>query len=289
MATDLPMLASPSTGSTGRNPVVLADLLATGDWWQDTKLDGVRAFLRDGKVFNRKGADVTYKFPEVTGPTGIWLDGEIVAHDGSFETTLMRESQENRATIKRLAESTPCRFVAFDLPNFPRLPWLKRRLMLESIQEHVTVTPISTEPTFFQSVADLGMEGVIAKRTASRYQYGKRSKDWIKFKHLHRVSCLIAGYTPGSGSREHFGALVLGLLDPTGTVVPVGRCGSGFTERQTHDLKARLDAGELLVAEIETVNVTSGNTLRFPVFRGLRTDLAPTACSTDQLATLPRC
>jgi len=287
----LPMLATSSTGSSGRQPACLEDLVATGDWVLDTKLDGVRAFLREGRVYNRKGVDVTYKFPEVAITAPGWLDGEIVAHDGSFETTLTRESQENRAAIRRLAETRPCRFIAFDLPGLHEKPWHARRETLEQVGQDFSlpITPVSTDLEFFVRVRELGMEGVIAKRRNARYQFGRRSRDWIKFKHLYRVSCLIAGYEPGHGSRSHFGAITLALIDPAGEVVPVGRCGAGFTERQTHELKARLDAREVLIAEIETVNVTSGGTLRFPVFRGLRSDVAPTECTTDQLAALPRC
>ena len=43
-----------------------------------------------------------------------------------------------------------------------------------------------------------------------------------------------------------------------------------------------------LVAEIEALNLTSHGTLRFPVFRGLRSDIAPLACTVDQLDSLPR-
>lgn len=283
------MLATPSTGSSGRQPIDLDTIMATGQFMLDTKLDGVRAFLRDGRILNRKGADITHKFPEITNPTDRWLDGEIVALDNSFETTLMRESQEIAPKIRRAAEEHPCRFVAFDLPDLANEPWETRRWVLVHLHSDLSVTPVSSEVAFFDKVGALGMEGVIAKRRTSRYAFGKRSSSWIKFKHLHRVSCLIAGYTPGHGAREHFGALTLALVDPAGGVVSVGRCGSGFTVRQMEVLKGRLDNGEILIAEIETVNVTSGRTLRFPVYRGLRTDLNPLDCTTDQLAALPRC
>lgn len=291
MVTTLPMLASASTGASGRLPVDLDTLMASGEWTLDLKLDGERAFLMpDGQILNRKGVDITRKFPEIENPSGLWLDGEIVAVNGSFESVLSRGNLEGSASIARAANSNPCRFVAFDVPSEKHLPWVTRRAKLEILAEDhgFEVSVVSERREFFDQVRDLGMEGVIAKRNVSRYQFGRRSKDWVKFKHLFRVSCLIAGYSPGSGSREHLGALHLALIDGD-EVVSVGRCGSGFTEKQTHDLKVRLDAGHLLVAEIETVNVTSGGTLRFPVFRGLRDDVVLSDCTIDQLAALPRC
>jgi bifunctional non-homologous end joining protein LigD len=134
----------------------------------------------------------------------------------------------------------------------------------------------------------MGMEGVIAKRVNGRYQPGKRSTDWVKFRVTRRISCIASGYSPGNGSRAHFGALHLALIKD-GEVVPVGRTGSGFTEKQTHDLKARLDAGEFFVVEIEAANRTSADQLRFPTFRGIRKDKAIHECTFDQLDELARC
>lgn len=289
--TELPMLASASTGASGRLPVTLDQLVDSGDWTFDLKLDGERAFLfPDGRIVNRKGVDITHRFPEIINHTGEWLDGEIVALDGSFETVLSRGGQENRAGIARGAVNSPCRFVAFDLPGHATQPWLIRRDMLETLASNMSqaITVVSRDRDFFDHVRDLGMEGVIAKRNSSRYQFGRRSKDWVKFKTTRRITCVVTGYSPGTGSREHMGAIHLALINGD-SPVSVGRCGSGFTAKQTHDLKTRLDAGELLAVEIECLSLTSGGTLRFPVFRGIRFDKAIHECTYDQLDELPRC
>lgn len=278
------MLAIASTGASGRHPVDVRKLVETGDWILDAKLDGVRAWLMpDGRILNRKGVDVTYKFPDVVTPASEIVDGEIVAADGTFETTLIRESQENRSTIRRLAESSPCHFVAFDLPERDD-PYSerRRRLVADAGPALMAITPMGYDADFIAKVQEVGLEGVIAKRLASKYQYGKRSADWVKHVFTKRVSCIAFGYSPGHGSRVHFGAMHLALLQD-GLPVPVGRTGSGFTERQTHDLKARLDAGDYFVAEVEYRNLTSGKQLRFPTFRGIRTDVDIENCTYDQL------
>lgn len=293
-----PMLAVGSTGASGRPKFDLHELLATGDWALDTKLDGERAMWDDGRLISRTGDDITFKFPEVVArlalQSDMTLDGEIVALDGNFETVLMRASQTVPAKVAPVVESHPCRFVAFDLPRLGAtiggpVEWVKRRRRLERLAElrGLSITPVSYDDSLWHATGEQGMEGVIAKRLNGRYRPGKRSTDWIKFKHLHRVSCVVAGYLPGEGSREHFGAIVLAMLDKN-EPVSVGRCGSGFTVRQTHELKARLDAGEILIAEIETTGLTSGRTLRFPVFRGVRTDVGVIDCTVDQLDALPQ-
>jgi hypothetical protein len=56
---------------------------------------------------------------------------------------------------------------------------------------------------------------------------------------------------------------------------------------QQKDLKARMDAGEILLVEIEALNRTPDNALRFPVFLHERTDLDFSAATADQLKLLP--
>lgn len=278
-----PMLAISNTGASGRPVQDLRALVLDRGWVVDVKLDGIRAIVDvDGRIYNRRGADITYKFPEISNPTGYVLDGEIVAQDGTFESTLLRESQANRGHIQRLAETKPCVFVAFDLPLVDAVYTVRRFALRSLATTHgLPATPTSQSTDFIEQVFMAGAEGVVIKRAASKYQPGKRSGDWIKWKATRRISCIASGYSPGNGSRAHFGALHLALIKGD-EVVSVGRTGSGFTERQTHELKARLDRGEFLVVEIEYLSFT-GNALRFPVFRGVRTDVAIAECVWSQL------
>jgi bifunctional non-homologous end joining protein LigD len=292
------MLATASSGASNRRPIAIEGLEGTHVY--DLKVDGVRAVLHHGpdgvRLVNRNGVDITHKYPEIVESVtkqGMPLDGEILADDGRFETTLLRDQQEKRAAIARLAKAHPCRFIAFDAPTAEGT-WADRRGATEQeverlASERVTVTPYSMDPKWFQEVAKMGMEGVIAKRINGRYRPGKRSTDWVKFKTVRRVSCIVVGYSPGTGSRKHFGNMTLAMLDDNLDPVEVGTVGSGFTEKQTHDLKARLDAGELLVVEIEALNLTSGRRLRHPVYKGIRSDLTPMDVRTTQLDTLPTC
>jgi len=295
--TELPMMAIPSTGSSGRAPIRLQDLVKRG-WILDTKLDGVRAFNRYGRLLNREGVDITHRYPELGIRSDLWLDGEIVAEDGSFETTLLRDQQSTPAKIKRLAVEHPCKYIAFDIldrADEGRL-YVERRLDLESISEvphrnrtGFAITPVGHDVAFFDKIASLGMEGVIAKRPSSRYHFGRRSKDWVKFKVLHRVSAVAVGYQPGQGQRKHFGSIILGMLTADGKAVPVGRVGSGFTDKDTWSLKRRLDAGEFFVVEVECTARTKDGSLRFPVYKGIRSDIAITECTIDQVEALPSC
>lgn len=293
-----PMLAIASTGASGRDPYTIRQLL--GSHMFDLKLDGIRCYAEGGRLRNRHGVDITHKYPEIVDALANSaaygrLDGELVATDGRFETALTRDKQEKKASILRASVAHPMLFVVFDMPtdNLIPKPWWRRREALTSweakgIDPRVSLSPCSHEEDFFERTREMGMEGVIAKAANARYvTTGKRSSHWIKFKHTHRVTCLVRGYRPGSGSRSHFGNMQLVLIEPDGSFRDVGDVGTGWTDRQTHELKGLLDRGEILAVEIECLNVTSGGSLRFPVYKGIRTDVAPIECTTAQLDTIP--
>jgi DNA ligase D-like protein (predicted 3'-phosphoesterase) len=143
----------------------------------------------------------------------------------------------------------------------------------------------------------------MAKRKDSRYEPGVRSGAWLKIRALKSCDCVIAGYTPGRGGRSPaFGALLLGLYDGM-KLVPVGKVGTGFSDRQLADLMetfAPLVTGApqlpgvrdrvtwlepVLVCEVGYLEVTRERKLRLPRFLRLRTDKPAAACTIDQLAT----
>lgn len=304
MAIDLrPMLATPSTAAGGKRAIDINDLRPNHVF--DLKMDGVRAFLRwNGSsltITNRNQIDVTWKYPELVAAAEahfdlpVWLDGEIVCNSGRFEDTLTRDKQSTVPAALAAAARLPVTFHAFDWPAADMNVWDMRRGYLDEflsdLPDNVPFmgTPWSYTPDFLEKTRAAGLEGVIAKHLNSQYQFGARSKQWIKFKNLHRVTCIVTGYEPGTGARAHFGKMNLAMIDPAGQIVPCGSVGTGFTLREIDELKELLDNQSILVVEIETLNRTSGGTLRFPVYKGIRSDLGPLDCTIDQLATLPAC
>src|ERR1700720_1847144 len=57
-----------------------------------------------------------------------------------------------------------------------------------------------------------GFEGVVAKDNDAPYEE-RRSKKWLKVKVHQEDEFVIGGFTEPSGSRKHFGALLLGAYD----------------------------------------------------------------------------
>jgi bifunctional non-homologous end joining protein LigD len=137
-----------------------------------------------------------------------------------------------------------------------------------------------------------GSEGLVAKRLASIYIEG-RSREWLKVKVHQEDEFIILGYTEPSGSREYFGALLLGAYK-NGKLQYVGSVGTGFTwnllaslYRKFQPLKRKQPSVDFvglrratwlspkLVAQISYTEWTKARKLRHPVFLGLRDDKNP--------------
>lgn len=300
------MVASSSTGTRSQPAVDIATLEGTHAY--DLKLDGIRVWVVwDGetcRLINRSGIDISDRFPEIVGLAPalggpITLDGEVVANDGRFSTVAQRDKLNNPRGGDITAH--PCRFIAFDLLSVGQLDyksvsWWQRREALDKEEARlkragIITTACSHDPAFFEAVRDMGGEGVVAKRLDSPYRSSPQgigvdlvSKDWIKFKVLHSISCLALAHEVGKGGGFR---LRVALLGPDGPVPLEGAVGTGFTQAEARDLKRRIDDDELFVVEIGCTNISHNRALRFPVYKGVRTDKAPADCTLDQLDTLP--
>jgi len=309
------MLATPSAATRSRASIDIATLTSSDTHGFEQKLDGIRVWVRyDGgttpmTITGRNGTDLSDKFPELGfGPEGgatndpwgqpwpkgpFWFDGEIVSDEGFQVANTRSKAPVNRA--HQGARDHPCRFVAFDVPAYASLPYTARRQILftELAPENIVldasddVTPMD----FIERLRADGAEGVIAKRFTSLYEFGARSKSWVKFKNLHRITCIGVGYNAGTGAREEFGALNLALFNNDhSAVINIGTVGTGFSDKDLVEMKTLLDAGKHPIVEIECLNITNpGRQLRFPVYRGIRADVTIADCVESQLDTIPTC
>ena len=335
----LAFLASNQQAPLIASPPSFQPMLAEGGWkafddpvwWFEPKFDGIRSMTTMGtdatRLVTRNGRDVSDKYPELrmahelVDQVNAVLDAEIVAFDedgkNSFEVLQQRMNLSNEREIKRISSRIPVALVAFDLlwldgHDLTDLALEQRRELLETIveQDHrlQVVTHVDGGGTAFAEVAEgLGLEGVVAKRTGSKYQPGRRSPDWRKIKLTNTQDCVILGWTPGQGGRSGtFGALLVGAYDE-GKLIWIGQVGTGFT-RATLDrvlealepLKRAtppIDDPELakvkgatfveptLVCEVEYLEITkSTKKMRAPSFKGLREDKAPD----ESVLELPR-
>jgi bifunctional non-homologous end joining protein LigD len=147
---------------------------------------------------------------------------------------------------------------------------------------------------FYESACALGVEGMVSKRSDSRYS-GVRTTDWLKIKCKLAEDFVIGGYT--ASEVRKFRGLLLGRYDEQGKLRYVGRVGTGFSDRTLAELHTKLSALEQenssfaerlpaedrkgahwtrpeLVAHIEFTEWTRDGKIRLPSFQGLRLDLS---------------
>ncbi|HVL99718.1 MAG TPA: non-homologous end-joining DNA ligase, partial [Egibacteraceae bacterium] len=314
-----PMLAVDGQGQAFDDP----------DWLFEVKWDGVRAIattVRPGtgepastRLVSRQGNDITTAYPEIGS---LWervlarnavLDGELVAFnpDGtpSFQRLQRRMHLRDEAGVDRARERIPVTYLVFDVlavdgraivdrPLTERLGLLDELLVPGgAVQRSQAVAEAGT--ALFEAIRQRGLEGLVAKRAASPYRPGRRSRDWLKIKVRRSVRCVVGGWLPGEGSRGGtLGALLLGLYDE-GRLRYVGRVGSGFDDAEL----ARLDgllaerAAEShfaagtprpprgarfvrpeLVCRVEYGEVTDEGLLRAPSYKGLVAGADPRSC-----------
>src|SRR3954447_6309618 len=124
------------------------------------------------------------------------------------------------------------------------LPLTERRERLEQLVIPSGVVQVSGVFDDGEALLDAAkehkLEGVMAKKAASRYKEGARGGDWLKIKTHGRQEFVICGWTKGQGRRAGtFGSLVLGVHKEN-EYVWVGNVGTGFTDKTIAELLAQL-------------------------------------------------
>jgi ATP-dependent DNA ligase len=266
----------------------------------EPKLDGIRCFVHDGKLFTRQGNNVTEKFPDiVVPPLGVYLDGEIIFtnEDGHYDpnsfTKCQKRTRNNAHTTYGLA-----RLVLFDFHNpfhgHTQDVLHTRRKNMRSWYEgradrlcNVDMIDVFTDPDLdlLPILNSMGYEGVMIKAPRSYYTPGKRSKQWLKHKFLQDASFVVTGYEEGEGSLEGtVGALHLSLVKGS-DIIDVGKVGTGMSVTERHHLLDTINLGEPFVVDVEFQEVSTQGKLRFPSYKGIRTDVSVTDCTYEQLDT----
>ncbi len=233
------------------------------DWLFELKLDGYRLIASkshgEALLLTRNGNDYTNVFPEIARAVkslpfdDCIIDGEVVCLDAKGIPSFSRLQQRGRLSsemeIRRAAVELPATFFAFDLLAFEDfdlrpMPLVRRKELLSEVVPKLGalryLDHIETEgEAFLEQVTAMGLEGIVAKKSASRYR-GGRSGDWLKIKAERTGDFVIVGFTKPKGSRAHLGALQLADW-VNGTLVYAGRVGTGFNDELLKELHGLLE------------------------------------------------
>ena len=127
----------------------------------------------------------------------------------------------------------------------------------------------------FDATLQQGLEGIVSKRLTSRYVFGERTRNWLKFAHRHRRSYVVGGWRPQEGTTDRLAALLVGEPTERGArlprpgrqrhrrrgqprrspscVTPIARADSPFDDEVPRvDARGTLWVEPVLVVDVET-------------------------------------
>lgn len=292
-------------------------------WLFEIKWDGVRTLARvkENRVnlWSRAQREISQEYPEVGSLAEkmagheAWVDGEVVALDkeGRSDFQLLQRRMSIRKPSANLLQKVPVTYYVFDILYFDGydlrgVPALERKTFLEEILQTDSVIRYSDHQIgkgleLYGLAASRHLEGIVGKQITSPYPKG-RTTAWLKFKLGLELDAVIGGWTDPRGSREHFGALLLGLSDQQGLKY-IGGVGTGFsgalqarvvaqfkdlqTEQCPFDVRPATREKAYwvkpqLVARVGYGGVTEARHLRHPRFIGLRHDVDQRTCTFEQ-------
>lgn len=320
-----PMLATALAWTDGETPVDLRK----GSWTYEGKWDGVRAIVAvsEGKatLVSRSGRDMTGLYPELQEVAGLVhadsaiLDGEIVALDAAGRTDfglLQPRMKADPRDAAALAEEQPVDLFLFDVlaltvegkeRGLQRTAQKDRRALLrQAVEDGERVrVPEDLGSDLGAALAESranNWEGVIAKRSNSTYQAGRRSRAWLKIKHRPTQDVVVIGWR--TSAARPLASLLVAVPDEDGELRYAGRVGSGFDDDALAEIGTRLKRLERktppvddvpaadrrdarwvrasLVGEVEYAEVTAQGRFRHAVWKGWRDDAKPEDVSWEE-------
>ena len=311
-------------------------------WLFEIKWDGYRveAVVRNGslRLWTRRRVDAAAYLPELVGDTS-WIDadeavvdGEVVALDdegrpsfgllqertglAAMEVASRRRANHRRRTAEeRIA--IPVAYMAFDLLHLDGRSLIdvpledRKRLLAHVLRPHPIVRAathvVGDGEAFMHAAAERNLEGIVAKRRDSRYEPGRRSRDWLKVKLRREQELVVVGWLPRQGSVNDIGSLVV-AVNADGALRHTGQVGSGLDQRTRRELLAALEPirrgtpplDELprlpearwveprLVIRAEFAEWTTDGLLRAPAFKGIEPDRDPASVAREDAVPVAR-
>jgi len=243
----------------------------------EPKFDGLRVQIhfeegKPARAFTRNLNNISEMFPELLDigkylkAKSVILDSEAIGVDektkkfADFQTTMNRRRKHN---IAESARNTPLRFQIFDImfldgKNMMQKEYLERRRVLEkvikknkifSVDESIATDDPKVIKDIHEKYLKMGLEGVMVKKTTSKYVPGRTGWRWVKMKEVEEargkladtVDAVVMGYTRGKGKRVSFGVgqFLAGILDKE-KIKTITKVGTGLTDEQFRELNKRL-------------------------------------------------
>ena len=232
-----------------------------GDEWQhEVKWDGVRILAdvtaeRGVRLFSRNENIVSAglardRAPRRPGTRTCWSTARSSASTPRGDPTSACSNPActcaTPARWRGWPRAIPATYMVFDLlrldgVDLTRMPLHERRAALDELDLQGTawaVPPAYDDGAMLhEATLEQGLEGMVSKRRASRYEFGARSKAWLKFAHRRRASFVVGGWRLETDSQNRIGALLVGEPVEGGGFIYRGRVGSGIAGAKARKLE----------------------------------------------------
>jgi len=246
----------------------------------EIKWDGERTIInyqdRQIRIQNRKGNDVTFRYPELQGIIKGFsckeaiLDGEIVVLDENgrsvFNLLAQRSHLEKRFDIELRMKKIAVTFIAFDILWLDGVCYKPLPLHMRKELLYKAFTPIpplalwslclekdGKGTILFKQAQLQGLEGIVGKHINSTYQEGVRG--WVKCKCEKTRDMWFSKYTVNPAG--------IRVEDENGISVQVAGS-QGKVARREIDEKGRV------LIEVRYMEVTESGKLRQPTCKEVR-------------------
>lgn len=306
-------------------PTLTFDCPNQAGWVYEVKYDGFRAILEWNSkgitLISRNGKSLLPQFPEIqtflmehekefARFLPLTLDGELVQLENPFKANFAAIQVRGRLkALKKINEQAkiqPCRLMVFDLlmlkgKSLAAVPLLERkkelRKLFSAIGFKLTADPGNLQllqpvlhhenfENLWENVILYDGEGIVAKQITSRWEEGKRSMQWLKYKNWKYVNCFVTAFDKNSGY------FYVGVFQDE-QIYGIGQVLFGFNPEEKQALgqiikqnSHREDSQFIYVEpaiclEIKYLELYD-NQLREPHFNRFRFDLKPSDCTYEQ-------
>ena len=306
-------------------PSLTFDIPIGQDWVYEVKYDGFRAFLHWDNagilLTSRNGKPLLPQFPEIEAFLlenktlfekflPLTLDGELVflenEYKANFSSIQVRGRMRSEKKVLEKAKTSPCRLLIFDVLSMegsslygepyehrkkilheffqtcslPVKPDEKSKKLLQLIPPYKNFNEIWEKVTLYDG------EGVVAKQLGNKWEEGKRTTAWLKYKNWKYVSCFITAYEKTNG---YFYA---GVFDQ-GEIIPIGQFLFGLKpeeksalfqivkENHSSEDSQFYFVNPAICVEVKYLELYEKQ-MREPHFHQFRFDLNPQDCTIDQ-------
>jgi bifunctional non-homologous end joining protein LigD len=230
------------------------------EYLYEIKWDGYRiiSIVNGSKIRmdSRSSLDYTKKYPPVAQALKklghkVVLDGEVVVFN-------QEGKPDFDALQKYNGHNTPINYCVFDILwldgyDLTAMPLTERKALLEVLVKDNEVLKFSESfydgPALYEQSVQLDLEGIVAKRKDSTYQFGARGTDWLKTPTRKRQEFVIGGWAESDKSRS-FRSLLFGAYE-NGKLNWIGRSGGGYKDKEMPGILAALKKLEIKESPFE--------------------------------------